>query len=198
MVLSLLAILYASFTTCRQTDIKRLIAYSSVAHMGLVSLAFFTHSMEGLIASISMMLAHGLVSTALFMTAAVLYTRHHSRTIKYFRGLALTMPLFSTFSLLLILANIGFPLSFNFIAEIFSIVAAIRYSYGVGVLACVGCLLAPCYALYFYNRIHFGIASPHLKGTRDLLRYEFQALLPLIIITFLLGIFPNLVFQPLN
>ena len=197
-VLSVIAILYAGFTTCRQTDIKRFIAYSSVAHMGLVTLALFTHSIEGLIASIALMLAHGLVSAGLFMTSAMLYTHHHSRTIKYFRGLALTMPLYSTINLLLILANIGFPLTFNFIAEFFSIVAAMHYSYVAGVLVCAGSLIGTVYALYFYNRIHFGSTSPHLTYAREMVRYEFQAVLPLLSLTLLLGIFPSLVFQLLN
>jgi len=194
-LLSLIAIIYASFTTCRQTDIKRLIAYSSVAHMGLVTLSIFTHSIEGLIASIVMMLAHGLVSSALFMTSAILYIRHHSRAIRYFRGVVITMPLFSSLSLILILANIGFPLTFNFIAEFFSILTAFNYSYLVGILSSIGALLSTVYALYFYNRIYFGTLSKHLIFSREILEYEFQAFIPLIILTLLLGIFPNTIFS---
>ena len=192
-IISLIAIIYASLTTCRQTDIKRLIAYSSVAHMGLVTLAIFVHSIEGLIASILMMLAHGLVSSALFMCSSVLYNRHHSRTIKYFRGITITMPIFSTISLLLILANIGFPLTLNFIAELFSILAALKYSYIVGIISCLGSFLSTIYSLYFYNRIYFGSLSNHLIYSRELLEYEFQSFLPLIVLTILLGIFPNLI-----
>jgi len=191
-LLSLIAIIYASFTTCRQTDIKRLIAYSSVAHMGLVTLAIFTHSIEGLIASIVMMLAHGLVSSALFMTSAILYVRHHSRAIRYFRGIIITMPIFSTLSLILILANIGFPLTFNFIAEFFSILTAFNYSYIVGILSTIGALLSTVYALYFFNRIYFGTLSNHLIFSREILEYEFQAFVPLIFLTLLLGLIPNL------
>ena len=108
-IISLIAVVYASFTTCRQTDIKRLIAYSSVSHMGLVTLSIFCHSKEGLVASIVMMIAHGLVSSGLFMGSAILYTRHHSRAIRYFRGVVTVMPVFSICTLILILANIGFP-----------------------------------------------------------------------------------------
>nr|CUS58611.1 TPA: NADH dehydrogenase subunit 4 [Podocoryna carnea] len=194
-IISLIAIIYASFTTCRQTDIKRLIAYSSVAHMGLVTLAIFTHSYEGLIASISMMLAHGLVSSGLFMCSAVIYVRHHSRAIRYFRGLTLTMPIFSTITLILILANIGFPLTFNFIAEFFSILAAFNYSFIAGLISCIGTLLATVYALYFYNRIYFGTFSSHLIFSREILEYEFQGFVPLLILTLVLGIFPNLIFN---
>lgn len=194
-LLSLIALIYGSLTTCRQTDIKRLIAYSSVAHMGLVTLAIFVHSVEGLIASLAMMIAHGLVSSGLFMSSAVIYVRHHSRAIRYFRGLTITMPIFSGLTLVLILANIGFPLTFNFIAEFFSILAAFDYSYLVGVLSCAGALLATVYALYYYNRVYFGTLSSHLNFSREILNFEFQGFLPLILLTLILGIFPNIIFK---
>lgn len=190
-ILSIIAIVYASFTTLRQTDIKRLIAYSSVSHMGLVTLVIFTNSFEGLIASILMMLAHGLVSSGLFMTSSIIYTRHHSRTIKYFRGLAITMPIFSIISLILILANIGFPLTFNFIAEFFSILTIFSFSSISGILTCVGLIIGTIYSLYFYNRIWFGQFSNYLVFSRDLIRIEFHGFLPLIILTIILGFNPN-------
>nr|YP_009905970.1 NADH dehydrogenase subunit 4 [Spirocodon saltatrix]QLH56863.1 NADH dehydrogenase subunit 4 [Spirocodon saltatrix] len=196
--LSLLAIIYASFTTCRQTDIKRLIAYSSVSHMGLVTLALFTHSSEGLIASIIMMLAHGLVSSGMFMTSAILYVRHHSRIIKYFRGVVIMMPIFSIISLVLILANMSFPLTLNFIAEFLSITAAFSYSHVVGLLSCTGILLGTVYSLYFYNRIYFGNVSSYIIKPRELLRYEFNSFVPLLILTILLGFFPNLIIKVMN
>lgn len=196
--LSLLAIIYGSFTTCRQTDVKRLIAYSSVAHMGLVTLSLFTHSIEGLTASIIMMLAHGLVSSGLFMCSAVLYVRHHSRVIRYFRGLVIVMPVFSIITLILILANISFPLTFNFIAELISISAAFSYSYLVGLLTCIGVLLGTVYSLYFYNRVYFGNLSSYLDYPREMLNYEFQSFFPLVFLTILLGFYPNLIINVLN
>lgn len=194
-ILSLVAIVYASFTTCRQTDIKRLIAYSSVSHMGLVTLAIFCHSKEGVIASIIMMIAHGLVSSGLFMSSAVLYVRHHSRAIRYFRGVTVTMPMFSLVTLVLILANIGFPLTLNFIAEFLSILTAFSYSKIVGIIACIGALMSTVYALYFYNRIYFGSLSSHLLKSREMLEFEFQAFLPLVFLTIFLGLFPNLILE---
>lgn len=194
-ILSLIAIIYASFTTCRQTDIKRLIAYSSVSHMGLVTLAIFCHSKEGVIASIIMMIAHGLVSSGLFMGSAVLYVRHHSRAIRYFRGVVITMPIFSIITLILILANIGFPLTLNFIAEFLSILTAFNYSKIVGVLTCLGALMSTVYALYFYNRVYFGSLSNHLKNSREMLEFEFQAFLPLVLLTLILGLFPNILLE---
>ena len=194
-VISLVAIIYASFTTCRQTDIKRLVAYSSVSHMGLVTLAIFCHSKEGVIASMIMMIAHGLVSSGLFMSSAVLYVRHHSRAIRYFRGVVVTMPIFSIITLILILANIGFPLTLNFIAEFLSILTAFNYSKISGVLSCLGALMSTVYALYFYNRVYFGVLSTHLKYSREMLEYEFQAFLPLVFLTIFLGFFPNLILE---
>ena len=194
-MISLIAIIYASFTTCRQTDIKRLIAYSSISHMGLVTLSIFCHSKEGVIASIIMMIAHGLVSSGLFMTSAVLYVRHHSRAIRYFKGVVTTMPIFSLITLILILANIGFPLTLNFIAEFLSILTAFSFSKLAGILCCVGALVSTIYALYFYNRIYFGTLSVHLKYSREILQFEFQAFLPLIFITILLGLFPNIILE---
>lgn len=194
-IISLIAIIYASFTTCRQTDIKRLIAYSSVSHMGLVTLSIFCHSKEGLMASIIMMIAHGLVSSGLFMSSAVLYVRHHSRAIRYFRGVVITMPIFSIITLILILANIGFPLTLNFIAEFLSILTAFNFSKIAGVLSCIGALMSTIYALYFYNRIYFGTLSNHLKYSREMLEFEFQAFLPLVFITIFLGLFPNIILE---
>lgn len=194
-ILSLIAIVYASFTTCRQTDIKRLIAYSSVSHMGLVTLAIFCHSKEGLIASIIMMIAHGLVSSGLFMGSAVLYVRHHSRAIRYFRGVVIVMPIFSIITLILILANIGFPLTLNFIAEFLSILAAFNYSKIAGLITCLGALMSTVYALYFYNRVYFGSTSKHLIFSREMLEFEFQAFLPLVLLTIVLGIFPNAILE---
>ena len=161
--------------------------------MGLVTLAIFTHSKEGLIASIIMMIAHGLVSSGLFMGSAVLYVRHHSRSIRYFRGITMTMPLFSLITLILILANIGFPLTFNFIAEFFSILAAFYYSKVAGILSCIGALMSTVYALYFYNRVYFGSPSTHIINSRELLEFEFQAFLPLVLLTIIFGVFPNLI-----
>lgn len=136
--LSVLAIIYGGLTTCRQVDFKRLIAYSSVAHMGLVTLGIFTHTIEGLVAAVFMMLAHGLVSSALFIVVTYLYERHHTRLIKYYRGITITMPLFVSIFLILTLANMGIPLSCNFVAEFFSLLAAFEYSILLGGLAATG------------------------------------------------------------
>ena len=190
-ILSIVAIIYGGLTTCRQNDMKRLIAYSSVAHMGFVSLAIFTGSVEGLCASIFMMLAHGFSSSGLFMSAGVLYSRFHSRIIKYFKGLTVSMPILSSITLILILANIGFPLTFNFIAEFFSIISAYNYSWIVGVLSSLGLILATVYALYFYNRIFFGHLGNYLISPRQMALFEFHPLLILVIFILIFGVKPD-------
>lgn len=196
-MLSGIAIIYGGFITCRQTDVKRLIAYSSVSHMGLVTLAIFTHSLEGVIASVLMMLAHGLISSALFMTSAILYVRAHTRTIKYFKGITTVMPIFSTVTILLILGNISFPMTLNFIAEFFSIIVAFNYSTWTGITVCVGVFLGTIYSLYMYNRMYFGTITPHILHLRDLLLYEWNSFLPLLLLTLLFGLIPNIIISNL-
>lgn len=190
LTLSIFAIIYGSLTTCRQVDLKRIIAYSSVAHMGLVTLGIFSHTIQGLVAAVFLMLAHGLVSSALFIAVTYLYDRHHTRLVKYYRGAAVTMPLYGTLLLVLVLANASIPLSCNFVGEFLSLLAAFEYSFIVGGLASLGMVLSAGYSIYLYNRVCFGVPSKYLYFTRDLNRREFYALMPLVLLIFLMGIFP--------
>lgn len=196
--LSIIAIIYGSLTTCRQVDFKRLIAYSSVAHMGLVTLGLFTHTIEGLVAAVFMMLAHGLVSSALFIAVTYLYERHHTRLIKYYRGVTITMPIFAIIMLVLTLTNMGIPLSCNFVAEFFSLLAAFEYNLGIGILAASGMVWSAAYSLYLYNRICFGNASNYLLFARDLNRREVLAISPLVVLIFFLGILPSIIIDPVK
>lgn len=161
--------------------------------MGLVTLGIFSHSTQGIIASIYLMLAHGLVSSALFIAVTLLYERHHTRLVKNYRGITTTMPLFSILFLIFILVNIGIPLSCNFIGEFLSLLAAFEYSYIVGVLASSGMVLSAAYSMYLYNRVCFGAPSKSLKFSRDLNRREFYTLLPLVLLVFLIGVFPVII-----
>ena len=193
--LSLIAIIYGGFTTCRQSDIKRLIAYSSVSHMGLVTLSIFCHSLEGLFASVLMMLAHGLTSSGLFMSSGILYSRFHTRIIKYFKGLTMVMPILSSITFVLILSNIGFPLTFNFIAEFFSILVAFKYSWIVGLLSSLGVFISSVYALYLFNRVYFGVLSYYILNPRQISNFEFNSFIPLVFFIIILGIYPNYIFN---
>ncbi len=196
--LSLLAIIYGSLTTCRQVDLKRIIAYSSVAHMGLVTLGIFSHTIQGLVAAIFLMLAHGLVSSALFIAVTLLYERHHTRLVKYYRGMVITMPLFGILMLSLVLANASIPLSCNFIGEFLSLLAAFEYSYVVGVSASFGMVLSAGYSIYLYNRVGFGVPSRYLHFSRDLNRREFYTLFPLVLLIWLMGIFPFIIIDEIK
>lgn len=190
-ILSIIAVIYGSFTTCRQTDMKRLIAYSSVAHMGLVTLSIFTHSVEGLVASLFLMIAHGFTSSGLFMGVTVLYDRHHTRAIRYYKGVTASMPVFATIVLILTLANISFPSTCNFIGEFFSLLSAFQYAKLSGILACSGVILSAAYALLMYNRIFFGSLSPSIINNREMNRREFSSNIPLLFFILFLGLYPN-------
>ena len=197
-LLSLISILYASLTTIRQTDLKRIIAYSSVAHMGVATFAIFTFSNIGISASIFLQIAHGIVSSALFILVTILYEHHHSRLVKYYRGVTLTMPLFSLIFLIFTLANIGVPLSANFIGEFLSLLAGFGINSIAAVLASLSMVLSACYALFLTGRVCFGQFSPYLKKTRDINETEFIISFVLIFFTFLLGIYPNTIFNIIN
>ena len=190
MTLSIFAIIYGSLITCRQVDLKRIIAYSSVAHMGLVVLGIFSHTVQGLVGAVFLMLAHGLVSSALFIGVTFLYDRYHTRLIKYYRGMVITMPLFSMLLLILVLANASIPLSCNFIGEFLSLLATFEYSFMAGVFASGGIVLSAGYSIYMYNRICFGASSRYINYSRDLNRREFYSLLPLVVLIILMGVFP--------
>ena len=190
--------IYGSLTTCRQIDLKRIIAYSSVAHMGLVTLGLFSHTSQGLVAAVFLMLAHGLTSSALFIIVTFLYDRYHTRLIKYYRGVVVTMPLFGVLFLVLVLANASVPLSCNFVGEFLSLLAALECSFLVGVLASSGVVFSAGYSIYMYNRVCFGGVSKYFSFLRDLTRREFYSLLPLIVLIGLLGISPCFVIDEIK
>ena len=198
LTLSTLGIIYGSLTTCRQIDMKRLVAYSSVAHMGLVTLGIFSQSSQGQVAAAFLMLAHGLVSSALFITVTCLYDRHHTRLVKYYRGMTGAMPLFSALMLALVLANASVPLSCNFVGEFMSFVAVFGHSSTAGVLAASGLVLSAVYSLNMYNRVCGGVPSRYLRFSRDLARRELYVLFLLVVLVYVLGIWPSVVLNDIT
>lgn len=191
--LSAITILFSALSTLRQTDIKSCIAYSSVTHMGFVVLALCSNNLQGIEGAIVLSIAHGLVSPALFIcVGGVLYDRYKTRTIKYFRGLSLTMPVFSMFFFLFILGNISVPLSLNFVGEFLALSGSYVKNPVLTSFSAIGMVLGTCYSIWLFNRVCFGCFSPYLLTTKDLTRREVNLLLPLAILTFVLGIFPNL------
>jgi len=169
--------------------------------MGVVMLAIFTFTAVGIEGSIFLQIAHGLVSSALFIIVTILYDRHHTRIVKYYRGVAVTMPLFALFFLLFTLGNIAVPLSCNFIGEFLSLMTVYSIDPFIGILASSGMVLSACYALFLYNRVCFGSMSQYLENSlenRDMNRREFFVLLPLGLLTVFLGIYPNLILDYLH
>lgn len=199
--LAVLAIIYASLTTIRQTDLKRIIAYSSVSHMGVVMLGIFSLTVIGIEGSIFLQIAHGLVSSALFIIVTIIYDRHHTRIVRYYRGITITMPIFSILFLFFTLANIGAPLTCNFIGEFMSLLGIFQTNAILGILGGLGMVLSACYALYLYNRVCFGTVSLFIENSgenRDITRREWWVLLPLAILTLILGVFPNIVLETIH
>ena len=196
--MALLGIIYASITTIRQTDLKRIIAYSSVGHMGVVMLGIFSLTAEGVEGSIFLQIAHGLVSSALFIIVTNIYDRHHSRLVKYYRGLAITMPIWSIMFVIFTMANIAVPLSCNFIGEFLSLYAIYSTNIVLGIIGGIGIILSASYALLLLNRITFGSMSPYISENRDLDRREFYCLFPLAVLTLLFGIYPSWILDKIH
>lgn len=199
--LAILGVIYASITTLRQTDLKRIIAYSSVAHMGIVTIGIFSLTGIGIEGSIFLQISHGLVASALFLIVTIIYDRHHTRLVKYYRGLALTMPIYASFFLLFTLANIAVPLSCNFVGELVCLISAYESNSTVAIFASLGMVLSASYSLFLYNRVCFGSMSPYIAGAeenRDINRREFYVLLPLAVLTILLGVYPQIIFDSIH
>lgn len=198
-MLSILGIIYASITTIRQTDLKRIIAYSSVGHMGIVTIGIFTRNVEGIEGSIYLQIAHGLVSSGLFIIVTMLYERYHTRIVKYYRGVTVTMPVYSLMFLVLTMSNIGVPGTSNYIGEIMSLAGAMEQNGVVALLGAVGMILSACYGLFLYNRVCFGGLSSYMtEAPRDMTRRETYIVAPLGILTIILGFFPSILIDPMH
>ncbi len=196
--LSIIAIIYTSLVALMQTDMKKLIAYSSVAHMGIVTIGIFTLNPLGIQGSIIQMLSHGLVSGALFMCVGVVYDRIHSREISSYGGLAERMPLYATVFMLFMLASVGLPGTSGFVGEILVIIGVFQIDAWVAALAATGMILGAAYMLWLYRRVIFGaLVQEHLKTIRDLRPHEIAAFAPLAILVLLMGIYPNLFLEPM-
>lgn len=197
--IAVITLIYSSLSTIIQQDTKRLIAYSSVAHMAVVVLGLFSNTIIGIEGAILLSIAHGFVSPALFIcVGGVLYDRLHTRIIQHIRGLVNFMPIFTILFFLFTLANTGIPLSLNFIGEQFSLIGIFDKNPIVGVLGATSIVLSACYSLFLYNRLSYGDYSPHLAIVKDINRREFYLLLALLIPTFILGIYPNVILDTLH
>ncbi len=189
--LSVVAIIYTSLVALMQEDIKKLIAYSSVAHMGFVTLGIFTFSNEGVQAGVFQMVSHGIVSGALFLCVGVVYDRMHTREIAAYGGLVNRMPVYAAVFMVFTMANVGLPGTSGFIGELLALMAVFKVNTWAAVFATTGVILSAGYALWLYRRVVFGvIEKDSLKNITDLDQREVAILVPLVILTILFGFWP--------
>src|SRR3974390_2941248 len=190
--LSVIAIIYTSLVALMQEDIKKLIAYSSVAHMGYVTLGIFTFTTQGVDGAIFQMLSHGLVSAALFLCVGVVYDRMHTREIAAYGGLVNRMPLYAAAFMVFTLANVGLPGTSGFIGEFLTLIGTFRINTWVAMLATVGIILSAAYALWLYRKVIFGaLTKPSLAAIKDLDYREIITLGPLVALTLAFGVYPK-------
>jgi NADH-quinone oxidoreductase subunit M len=189
--LSVIAIIYTSLVALVQEDMKKLIAYSSVAHMGFVTMGIFTFKAQGVDGAIFQMLSHGIVSAALFLCVGVVYDRLHTREIEAYGGLADRMPLYAAAFMVFTMANVGLPGTSGFIGEFLTLLGAFRANSTVAFLATTGIILSAAYALWLYRRIIFGaLTKPSLKVLKDLSPREIAIMAPLVLLTIFFGFYP--------
>ena len=192
--LSAIAIVYTSLVAFRQTDMKKLIAYSSVAHMGFVTMGIFAGNDQGVQGAVFQMLSHGLISGALFLCVGVVYDRMHTREIALYGGLTARMPWFAAIFLLFTMANVGLPGTSGFIGEILTMTGIYQASTWTAFVAASGVILSAVYALTLYRNVMFGeITNPAMKAITDVDRREILIFTPLILGTLILGVQPGLV-----
>ncbi len=192
--LSVIAIIYTSLVAYRQTDMKKLIAYSSVAHMGFVTMGIFAANVQGIQGAIFQMLSHGIISGALFFCVGVIYDRMHTRDIAFYGGLVKQMPIYAAFLMLFTMANVGLPGTSGFVGEILTMIGAYQVNPWIAFGAALGMILSAVYALYLYRAVIFGEqVNEKLAGITDMTRSEIIVLAPLAVMTLVLGIYPALI-----
>jgi NADH-quinone oxidoreductase subunit M len=195
MVLSVIAIIYGAYMAFAQTDFKKLIAYSSVSHMGFVTLGLFALNSQGLEGGILQMLNHGVSTGALFLAVGVIYERTHTRLIADYGGIAARVPVYAAFLMIITLSSIGLPGTNGFIGEFTILMGAFLHKKIYAVLASLGIILGAGYMLWLYQRVAFGkITNPHNEHLADMNLREVAAALPLVALVFVIGLYPNSAF----
>ena len=191
MMLSVVAIIYGATVCLAQTDLKRLIAYSSVSHMGFVTLGIFALNVQGLEGGLLQMINHGIITGALFLSVGVIYDRTHSREISDYGGLATVTPVYAAFFMVFTLASIGLPGLNGFVGEFLIILGGFTAKKSAGVLGAAGIIIGAAYMLWLYQRVFFMETNENVKGLSDMDMREILALLPLVILVFWIGVYPN-------
>ena len=199
-VFLIISVIYSSMVAIIQTDLKRIIAYSSIAHMNLSIMGVFCSNVEALIGSVYQMVSHGIISAGLFFLVGFVYDRFRTRDIIYYGGLTTTMPLFSVFFFIFILANIGFPGTSAFVGELLLLLGIYKQNTVMAVLALTSSFLSPVYSVWTYNRVCFGTLNTSYLGNIffDLNRQEFVIMIYLLIPLIVLGICPNILIDYLS
>ncbi len=191
-ILSIIGIIYGALVAMVQRDVKSLVAYSSVSHLGFVMLGMMALNMQGLEGSVLQMINHGISTGALFLVVGMLYERRHTRMIADFGGLAKSMPVFSTVFMIVTLSSIGLPLTNGFVGEFLILLGTFAANKTYAVLAAIGVILAACYMLWMLQRVIFGkLTNPENENLKDLNGREKLVLLPLLILIFWIGIYPT-------
>jgi NADH-quinone oxidoreductase subunit M len=190
--LSVVAIVYTSLVALMQEDMKKLIAYSSVAHMGFVTMGIFAVTAQGVAGGIFQMVSHGIVSAALFLCVGIVYDRMHTREIAAYGGLVNRMPLYAFVFMVFTLANVGLPGTSGFVGEFLSLIGTFRVNNWVATLATIGTILSAAYALWLYRKIIFGkLEKPSLFNIKDIGWREIAIMAPLVILTIVFGVYPK-------
>ena len=192
-LLAIVGIVYTSFTAIRQTDFKRIIAYTSVAHMNLVMVGLFSFNTIGLEGAILQSLSHGFVASALFLIIGIVYERHHTRMVKYYGGLVHTMPLYTFVFLFFTMSNIGLPGTGSFVGEFLILAGSFKTNSTATFISATSMIIGGCYSLWLFNRISYGnINIQYLKNYIDLNQREMFIFLPLILGTIVIGLYPEI------
>jgi NADH-quinone oxidoreductase subunit M len=198
-VLAIIGIIYGALVSMMQPDLKRLVAFSSVSHLGYVMLGMFAFNMQGIQGSIYQMLNHGISTGSLFLIVGMVYERRHTRLIADFGGLSKVMPIYAAFFMIVTLSSIGLPGTNGFVGEFLILLGAFRSNVIYGVLAATGVILGAAYMLWMFQRVMFGkITRPENEKLKDLNGREIAILVPMVILIFLMGIYPKLFFSKMD
>ncbi len=190
--LSVVAVIYTAYVALAQEDMKKLIAYSSVAHMGVVTIGIFTFNVQGIQGALFLMLSHGIVSAALFLIVGVVYDRLHTREISRYGGLADRMPTYSLVFMVFVLASVGLPGTSGFVGEFLVTIGALHVNFWLAILGTTGLILGPMYTLYLYRRVIFGrLTKIDLRGMADLSAREIAVFAPLLVLAIWMGAYPT-------
>lgn len=197
--LAIIMIVYTAMVAYAQEDVKQVVAYSSVSHMGVIVLGTFAMNVEGISGSIFLMIAHGVVSGALFLLVGVIYDRRHTKLMSEFGGLASVMPRYATIFGIMMMASVGLPLTINFVGEFLSLLGFYKQSHGFTLVAGTAIIVGAIYMLSAYKKMFFGtVTKEENKHLKDVNKTELLALVPLVIITVWLGVYPKPILEPIS